>query len=572
MQKFKGILSKYVKPTLILATLLSSTVLASGCSARNTVEFNSPEAELSYAYLALELAVRENDLERVNESAEIFLRYAPDAPPLIDIATWYLVMENHVEARKLIEKLTKIRPSDMDLRLLLAETLVESGMDDEAIDEMKKFIKDYSQNTAALFELAYLYMRLERYHNANEIFASFSEEQLTPVTLYYSAMSLRASGYSKLAKTQLIKALEKQSDFYEAIRLLASIEEEEGDIKKAIEHYTILLENEQENVELITRLIYLHVIENNIEKGYELAKTTEEPLLFLLHVIPLLMEQGYYDASENLIEYAKDKDTNLEELLFYQAAIEFEKNRDALSALKYLYQISEKSDNYYRALSLIIELEIIEGMYPEALFHAKKGLEIFGDDIQFFLLVIQLNFAMDQKEEAFNFTSKKVDELYEDRDTSSFAVELLYNYSGMLFIEKRGEESVKYIERILEIDPEHYEAMNTLAYHYAVEDKKLTTALDLINTVIKNSEPKAHFYDTLAWVQYRMGDYKDALKNVQKAMDLVIMGEIDPTILEHYGFIALELGQKDKAKLAFLEALKGTPENPEDIKRALEQL
>ncbi len=572
MQNFKGILLKYIKPTLMVATLLSSTVFVSGCSARNAVEFNSPQAELSYAYLALELAVRENDIERVNKSAEIFLRYDPNAAPLIDIATWYLVIEHYEEARKLIEKLTKIKPSDMDLRLMLAETLVESGKEEEAIDEMKKFIKEYSQNTAALFELAHLYMRLERYHNANEIFATFTEEQLTPITLYYSAMSLRASGYRDASKAQLIKALEKQSNFYEAIRLLASIEEEEGDIKSAIGHYTILFENEQENVELITRLIYLHVIENNIEKAYELAKTTEEPLLFLLHVIPLLMEQGYYEASEKLIEYAKDKDTNLEELLFYQAAIEFEKNRDALSALKYLYQISEKSDNYYRALNLIIELEIIEGMYPEALFHSKKGLDIFGDDIGFFLLVVQLKRALGEDEEAFSFIKAKVDELYKDKDTSSFAVELMYNYSGMLFLDKRNNESVKYIERILEIDPEHYEAMNTLAYHYAVEDKKLTTALELINKVIKNTEPKAHFYDTLAWIQYRMGDYKDALKNIQTAMDLIIMGEIDPTILAHYGFIALELGQKEKAKHAFLEALKGTPENPEDIKRALEQL
>ena len=94
---------------------------------------------------------------------------------------------------------------------------------------------------------------------------------------------------------------------------------------------------------------------------------------------------------------------------------------------------------------------------------------------------------------------------------------------------------------------------NQLAYAFAVANTRLPEALSLAQQALKLAHAKsdtpeeviAAYQDTLGWVQYRQGDYKDAEQNLQEAADG------DPREAElryHLGMVYIAEGKTDAAR------------------------
>lgn len=76
--------------------------------------------------------------------------------------------------------------------------------------------------------------------------------------------------------------------------------------------------------------------------------------------------------------------------------------------------------------------------------------------------------------------------------------------------------------------------------------------------------------DSLAWALFKSGRLEEALKEIRRA---VTLGEnVDPSIWEHYGDIALRMGLKDEARKAYKNALDLKPDNAEDLRQRLSTL
>lgn len=115
----------------------------------------------------------------------------------------------------------------------------------------------------------------------------------------------------------------------------------------------------------------------------------------------------------------------------------------------------------------------------------------------------------------------------------------------------KGTETYK---RLITLYPRDTEPLNGLAYAYAVanDTPHLKEALDDAKKALKLAEDKGladeqigAIQDTLGWVQYRMGQYNDALANLQRAASL------DPREAEnryHLGMTYKALGDTDSAR------------------------
>ena len=97
------------------------------------------------------------------------------------------------------------------------------------------------------------------------------------------------------------------------------------------------------------------------------------------------------------------------------------------------------------------------------------------------------------------------------------------NYLGYMLADRgvRLEESVKYIQKALELEP------NNGAY-----------------------------LDSLGWAYYKMNRFDQAANQLEKAARLI---SSDPTIHEHLGHTYLQLGKKREAQQLFERALKEWP-------------
>jgi tetratricopeptide (TPR) repeat protein len=94
-----------------------------------------------------------------------------------------------------------------------------------------------------------------------------------------------------------------------------------------------------------------------------------------------------------------------------------------------------------------------------------------------------------------------------------------------------------------------------IALFHADHDKDLTETLALAREAYAN-RPSIHGADALAWALYKNGKHEEAQTYVEEALKL---GTQDSLKLFHAGMIALELGEKDRAREYLEKALAINP-------------
>ena len=142
-----------------------------------------------------------------------------------------------------------------------------------------------------------------------------------------------------------------------------------------------------------------------------------------------------------------------------------------------------------------------------------------------------------------------------------------------LFVEqgdlRKGEEV---LEKIYAEDPEDPSINNDLGYLYADHGKNLEKAKSMIQIAIKAEPENPAYLDSMGWVLYKLGDYKEALPYLEKAVKLPNGG--DATIYDHLGDCYARLKQLDKAQEAWQKALDDAKKqsNPDEkLVKRLEQ-
>ena len=82
---------------------------------------------------------------------------------------------------------------------------------------------------------------------------------------------------------------------------------------------------------------------------------------------------------------------------------------------------------------------------------------------------------------------------------------------------KKTERAIEMLETCLANDPEFADALNYLAYLWAVRGERLDEALRHAQTALALDPRNAAYLDTLGWIYYQQGRYADALQYLQQA-------------------------------------------------------
>ncbi|HUV30505.1 MAG TPA: tetratricopeptide repeat protein [Acidobacteriota bacterium] len=142
----------------------------------------------------------------------------------------------------------------------------------------------------------------------------------------------------------------------------------------------------------------------------------------------------------------------------------------------------------------------------------------------------------------------------------SFALGATYERAG------RIEEAVATFEQIIAHDSSHSPSLNYLGYMLADKGERLEYARELIARALELSPDNAAYLDSYGWVYYRLGDFKEALKHLEKAVSL----DTDAVIFDHLGDTHQALGDMAKAREWWQKALDQQPDN-ERIREKLDR-
>ena len=135
--------------------------------------------------------------------------------------------------------------------------------------------------------------------------------------------------------------------------------------------------------------------------------------------------------------------------------------------------------------------------------------------------------------------------------------ELIYEKS--ILAEKLGrfEEMETLLRQILQLKPDYHAAYNALGYSLADRGVRLAEAKQLIVKALEFAPSDPYIQDSLAWVEFRLGNRQEALRIIEVAYK----AKPDAEIAAHFGEILWSLGQRERALMIWREGLQLNADN-----------
>ena len=268
-----------------------------------------------------------------------------------------------------------------------------------------------------------------------------------------------------------------------------------------------------------------------------------------------LMAERYKDNKKALQEFVKAKAIDKEsDTLQLKIAIEQIKQGKNEEAIKVLSDISGTENINLDAYLLLILMHSTQGQEEEANKAYNQLLEKLyksnNEDMQVAESIAKLRIEENNIPAAIDVYLKILEKEPENQN-ALFWLGYLYEQTGSI------DNAIESWERLIEINPDHSNALNSLGYVYAEKGIKLDEAEKLILKALDYDSDSPAYLDSLGWVYFKQGRYKDAKRHIERA----VVNFTDPVIFDHLGDVYFKLGKSKKALEQWQKAQELDPEN-----------
>ncbi len=175
------------------------------------------------------------------------------------------------------------------------------------------------------------------------------------------------------------------------------------------------------------------------------------------------------------------------------------------------------------------------GRTDEAIEAANKAAELKKDSPRFAGRAAWIQFHAKRYDDARQSYAKLL-EKYGDEHESDEARQAVRDarlvLSNIAVMQDQLEESEQWLEDLLDEFPEDIGALNDLGYLWADAGKHLELAHEMIQKAVAHEPKNMAYRDSLGWVLFRMGRFKEAVAELQAA---AAAENSDGVILEHLG-------------------------------------
>jgi predicted Zn-dependent protease len=142
-------------------------------------------------------------------------------------------------------------------------------------------------------------------------------------------------------------------------------------------------------------------------------------------------------------------------------------------------------------------------------------------------------------------------------------------YEQAMLAEKMGNmtEMERLLRRVIAEKPDYHHAYNALGYSLADRNVRLQEAKELIQKALSFAPDDPFINDSLAWVEFRLGNRAEALRILTIAYRM----RPDAEIAAHLGEVLWSLGQRERAQAIWKEGLLLNSES-ETLQETLKRL
>lgn len=224
---------------------------------------------------------------------------------------------------------------------------------------------------------------------------------------------------------------------------------------------------------------------------------------------------------------------------------------------------SDPTWHYFLAGSLELQ-----GRTDEALAKAAKALAGSRDNPQFAIRLAWIPYHAKryaEAEQAYRKLVERFDAAEPSSANRAAAREARLVLSNIALKLGRLEDSVEWLEQVLDEFPDDVAALNDLGYLWADRGLHLRRALEMCRRAVAAEPDNRAYRDSLAWALFKLDRPEEALREIERAVN---DAEPDGELFEHLGDIRLRLADRDGARAAWKRAADAYARDGEEAKRA----
>ena len=494
-------------------------------------------------------------------------------------------LENFDKAVKYFEKCIKLNPLESAPYYEIAQIYIKT-LPSEGVKYAKKAYEFDSDNKwYALFYAENLFLNKD-YYNSIKVYKSLISKdkdqedyylELAKIYLYDNNLKAAISTYNNLEK---IKGL----NHYTSVQK-HKIYSELKDFKKAAKEITLLLVEFPYDVDLYEMLSDCYILDGDLDKAFDILKTLSNlnPNSASVHftLSDFYLQKGDLVQYEEELKLAFDSDyidaqqkiRKFTTILTPIYENDFTQFNFALDLCEILYKHHSDDDmvNYIYADLLKVDQQLERSVFhyknvvrinpnqkdawEELLFsllslnnldtlvlYSESALELYPTNPIFYYLNSLAYYYTDNYLKSIESVQIGVNFIVNNTNLSSEMYAILGNSYNAISDFKNSDESY---EKALEFSPNNVQVLNNYAYYLSLRVENLERAKQMSAKTIEMFPDEANYYDTYAWILYKMKDYNEAKIWMQKALDI----SESQTFYDHMADILTELGELEEAEL-----------------------
>ena len=455
-------------------------------------------------------------------------------------------------------------PGLIDAHKLLGEIFLAAKKPDKAIVHLKKVLEAEPEEEEGYLKLGVAYVQTGELSQATKAFKDLLAKNPNSLAAMLALGRLyRQAGLFTLAENHYREILQRQANFFPAFLELGEVYEKLDQPKDALELYRQGLELSPEKVSIRFRIARLLINENRLDEAlaeYQAVLVDNPGNAEALQKSGLIyLEKLDWKAAEEAFKQVLEGRPDLDQVRYY-LGISLEKQDKSEEALKVFSAIKPGGREYSEVLAHIGYLFHSLHRGPEGIEFLKSHLNDETASPGIFRLLSILYKVAGKEREAFQALETGLEKFPADLD-------LLYQKGIALEENDRRDEAMAVMNEVLEIDPEHSDAINYIAYTLAERGIQLDKALEMAKKALALNN-SSHIQDTVGWVYFKMGNYPKALHYLKMAAETM---SSDPIVLQHLGDIYAAMGKKQEAREVYEKILEISPDE-KGVREKLKQL
>lgn len=513
------------------------------------------QSKADYHFTMGEAHSLDGNVDKAIESFKLTLVYDNDSPTVRYRLAGEFVKKGFIsEAIENAEMVIAKEPEHIEARLLLGNLYTTLKMYKKAQSQYSTVVEVDPKNEEAKLYMGAILIDQEKFKQALrhfDIIAKDKKSKVRQLAYYYKGrIHFRLKKFKKAQKS-FESSLEVDPKFVEGVLALGAMYEDQMDRKKAKTLYYTYQDKFGANAKVAEPLGRLYMEDEDYDKAYrqfeiiEMQSTANLGVKVKMALI-LIEQKKYPKAVVKLNEILREVPDS-DKIRFYLGAV-YEEIKDYDNAIVQFKMIPLVSSFYVEAVIHGAYLLKLKNKHEDAIAWIDDAIAKRDDAEQLYTLKASLMDDIKQYQEAIQFLLV-AEKKFPKNDQIKFFIGSLSDKVG----DKNA--TIKYMLRVLELNTEHIQALNYLAYSYAEIGKKLAVAekMALKANHLKPNDP--YITDTLGWVYFKRGNYKEAVKQLEIAYKLASDQSI---IAEHLGDAYYHYELPLKAKWLYQRALELT--------------